>query len=87
MEEKLRPVVERILGVQQMKTTDFAIHMTRYFTRYLVNEKGSSPQTIDSYQYAFLLYFEYMESCCGAIIQKAGYLGGTVYFCLRRQEM
>lgn len=48
-----------------MKTTDFATHMTRYFTRYLVNEKGSSPQTVDSYRYAFLLYFEYMESRCG----------------------
>lgn len=48
-----------------MKTTDFAAHMTRYFTRYLTNERGSSPQTIDSYRYAFLLYFEYMESCYG----------------------
>ena len=48
-----------------MKTTDFAAHMIRYFTRYLVNEKGSSPQTVDSYRNAFLLYFEYMESRCG----------------------
>lgn len=39
--------------------------MTRYFTRHLVNEKGSSPQTVDSYRHAFLLYFEYMESRCG----------------------
>ena len=48
-----------------MKITDFAAHMSRYFTRYLVNEKGSSPQTVDSYRHAFLLYFEYMESRCG----------------------
>lgn len=48
-----------------MKTTDFAIHMTRFFTRYLPNEKGSSPQTIESYRYAFLMYLEYMEETCG----------------------
>lgn len=48
-----------------MKTTDFATYMTRYFTRYLTNERGSSPQTIDSYRYAFILYLEYMESCRG----------------------
>lgn len=53
------------LEVWQMKTTDFATHMTRYFTRYLTNERGSSPQTIDSYRYAFILYLEYMETCCG----------------------
>lgn len=45
-----------------MKTTDFAIHLSRYFTSYLPNERGSSPQTIDSYRYAFILFLEYMES-------------------------
>ena len=45
-----------------MKTTDFAKHLSRYFTGYLPNERGSSPQTIDSYRYAFILYLEYMES-------------------------
>lgn len=45
-----------------MKTTDFAKHLSRYFTQYLPNERGSSPQTIDSYRYAFILYLEYMES-------------------------
>lgn len=45
-----------------MKNTDFAIHLSRYFTRYLPNERGSSPQTIDSYRYAFILFLEYMET-------------------------
>lgn len=48
-----------------MKTTDFATHLGRYFTRFLPNECGSSPQTIDSYRIAFMLYLEYMESACG----------------------
>ena len=45
-----------------MKNTDFAVHLSRYFTHYLPNERGSSPQTIDSYRYAFILFLEYMES-------------------------
>ena len=45
-----------------MKNTDFATHLGRYFTRYLPNERGSSPQTIDSYRYAFILFLEYMET-------------------------
>lgn len=45
-----------------MKTTDFATHLSRYFTKYLTNERGSSPQTIDSYRYAFILFLEYMET-------------------------
>lgn len=48
-----------------MRTTDFALHLSRYFTRYLPNERGSSPQTIDSYRNAFVLYLEYMESVGG----------------------
>lgn len=45
-----------------MKTTDFATHLTGYFTKYLPNDQGCSPQTIDSYRSAFLLYLGYMES-------------------------
>ena len=44
-----------------MKNTDFAVHLGRYFTQYLPNERGSSPQTVDSYRYAFILFLEYME--------------------------
>ncbi|MFI3214958.1 MAG: tyrosine-type recombinase/integrase [Eubacteriales bacterium] len=47
-----------------MKTTDFAIYLGRYFTHYLPNERGCSPQTIDSYRNAFILYLEYLESMC-----------------------
>ena len=49
------------LEVLPMKTTDFATHLSRYFTKYLPNERGSSPQTIDSYRYVFILFLEYME--------------------------
>ena len=45
-----------------MKSTDFATYLGRYFTRYLSNERGSSPQTIDSYRFAFILFLEYMET-------------------------
>ena len=41
-----------------MKNTDFAVHLGKYFTRYLPSERGSSPQTIDSYRYAFILFLE-----------------------------
>ena len=48
-----------------MKSTDFATLLSRYFTKYLPNERASSPQTIDSYRNAFILYLEYMEAICG----------------------
>lgn len=44
-----------------MKTTDFALYLNRYFTVYLPNESGSTPMTIDSYRYAFILYLTYMQ--------------------------
>lgn len=48
-----------------MKSTDFATLMSRYFLHYLPNERGSSPQTIDAYRNAFILFLEYMESIEG----------------------
>lgn len=48
-----------------MKSTDFATLLGRYFTKHLTNELGNSPQTIESYRLAFILYLEYMESVCG----------------------
>jgi site-specific recombinase XerD len=39
-----------------MKTTDFALYLNKFFTVYLPNESGSTPTTIDSYRYAFILY-------------------------------
>ena len=53
-----------------MKSTDFATLLSRYFTRHLPNERGSSPQTIDSYRNAFILYLDYMESVCGTRPEK-----------------
>jgi len=44
-----------------MKTTDFALYLNKYFTVYLPNESGSTPMTIDSYRYAFILYLTYMQ--------------------------
>ena len=44
-----------------MKTTDFAVYLNKYFTVYLPNESGSTPMTIDSYRYAFILYLTYMH--------------------------
>lgn len=44
-----------------MKTTDFVILLSKYFTYYLSNERGSSPQSIESYRYIFILYIEYIE--------------------------
>ena len=48
-----------------MKSTDFATYLSRYFVKYLPNERGISPQTIDSYRIAFVLYLEYMEKVSG----------------------
>ena len=47
--------------VTVMKSTDFAALLSKYFTKYLPNVRGNSPQTIDSYRNAFILYLEYME--------------------------
>lgn len=47
-----------------MKTTKFAVFLGRYFTNFLPNDQGCSPQTVDSYRFAFILYLEYMESEC-----------------------
>lgn len=55
-----------------MKTTDFAVYLNKYFTQYMPNKRGNSPQSIDSYRYAFILYLEYMES-----VKKIYTLNGT----------
>lgn len=44
-----------------MKQTDFALLLSRYLSKYLPNEKASSPRTIDSYRVTFILLLEYME--------------------------
>jgi len=44
-----------------MKTTDFALYLNKYFTVYLPSVNGSTPMTIDSYRYTFILYLTFME--------------------------
>lgn len=44
-----------------MKRTDFAIYLNKYFVDYLPNICGSTPLTIDSYRYTFILFFKYMQ--------------------------
>lgn len=42
-----------------MKQTDFAILLNRFLTDFLLNKRGCSPKTIDSYRYAFIFLLEY----------------------------
>ncbi|MDD3910179.1 MAG: tyrosine-type recombinase/integrase [Proteiniphilum sp.] len=44
-----------------MKRTDFAVYLNKYFTDYLPNTCGSTPQTVDSYRYSFILFLTYMQ--------------------------
>ena len=44
-----------------MKTTDFARYLNKYLTRHLPDNRGSTPLTIDSYRYTFILLLTYME--------------------------
>lgn len=44
-----------------MKTTDFASFLNRYFNHFLINERGSSPRTVETYRYAFIQLIEFFE--------------------------
>ena len=44
-----------------MKTTDFAVLLNKFFIQHLPNECGSTPLTIDSYRYAFILFLTFLE--------------------------
>ena len=44
-----------------MKTTRFAFYLNKFFTVHLPNTNGSTPMTIDSYRYAFIQFFAFME--------------------------
>ncbi|MDR0726294.1 MAG: site-specific integrase [Prevotellaceae bacterium] len=44
-----------------MTTTDFAKYLTKYFTEYLVAEKGASANTIKAYSNTFALLLTFME--------------------------
>lgn len=44
-----------------MKPTDFAYYLSAFFTKYLPNECGLSPNTVSSYRDTFLLLFRYLR--------------------------
>ena len=46
-------------------TTDLAKYLTRFFTEYLVGERGASPHTIRSYGNTFSLVLDYMDKVLG----------------------
>ncbi len=53
-----------------MKPTDFAYYLSAFFTKYLPNECGSSPNTVSSYRDTFLLLFSYLRDEKGLRIEK-----------------
>lgn len=46
-------------------TTDLAKYLTRFFTEYLVGERGASSHTIRSYSNTFTLVLDYMDKILG----------------------
>ena len=44
-----------------METTDFAKHLTRFFTEHLIGERGASTNTIRAYGNTFTLFLTYMK--------------------------
>jgi len=53
-----------------MRNNKFIALLSEYFTSYLPDVKGLSPNSITSYQYAFQLLFEYMQSKKGKPAEK-----------------
>jgi len=47
-----------------MKNSNFAACLGKYFKVYLPSISGRTPQTIDSYRYAFILFLTYMQEEC-----------------------
>jgi integrase/recombinase XerD len=48
-----------------METTDFAKHLTNFLTKYLVGERGASPNTICSYRDTFVQLIGFMKKIKG----------------------
>lgn len=46
-----------------MKQTKFAIYLHKFFTSFLVNNKGCTARTIDSYRYSFILFLTFLKEC------------------------
>ena len=53
-----------------MKTTDFSKYLTDFMTKYLVNERGASPNTIKSYRDTFVRFISYLVKIKGIKLQK-----------------
>ena len=53
-----------------MKTTDFAKYLNKYLTKHLPNNLGSTPQTIDSYRYSFILFLTYVDETLNISAEK-----------------
>lgn len=51
-------------------TTDFAKYLTRFFTEYLVGERGASSHTIRSYSNTFTLVLTYMDKVKGKVADR-----------------
>jgi site-specific recombinase XerD len=47
--------------MNNMKPTDFSKYLTDYLTRYLPDECGVSPHTVQSYSTTFILFLRYMK--------------------------
>lgn len=48
----------------------FSSILSKYFRQYLVNDRGCSPKTVDTYRYAFIQFIEYMHTSKGIIPDK-----------------
>lgn len=57
-------------GDAGMKPTDFAFYLTNFFTKYLPDECGASPNTVSSYRDTFLLLISYIRDENGKGIER-----------------
>ncbi|MBQ8728480.1 MAG: tyrosine-type recombinase/integrase [Oscillospiraceae bacterium] len=53
-----------------MRRTDFASALYHYFGDFLVNDRGCSARTIETYRYAFIQFVDYMENVQGITPEK-----------------
>ncbi|GHT07990.1 putative integrase/recombinase y4rC [Bacteroidia bacterium] len=53
-----------------MTATDFSKYLTAFLTKYLVNERGASPNTIKSYRDTFVQFIDYLIHQRGMKLQK-----------------
>lgn len=51
-------------------TTDFAKHLSRFFSEYLPHERNATPNTIASYRDAFVQFMDYMKEKKGIPVER-----------------